>query len=169
MPRRLLRRYLPDQARISDHWLFRHAGARLRHPRLWRLDRRSVARATGIGLCVAFLPIPQMITIAGLAVWLRVNLPVALAMVLVTNPLTLAPAFYMNYLVGTWLLRTPAWQPPEGLTLASLLDQLDAIWLPLYTGSIVVGAVIGLLGALLVDTAWQLHVRRKRNRKRPCR
>ena len=165
MPRRLLHRYLPDQARVNRHWLFRHAGARLRHPRLWRLDRRSVARATGIGLCVAFLPIRQLVTVAGFAVWLRANLPVALAMVLVTNPLTLAPAFYMNYRGGTWLLGTPPWQAPEGLTLASLFDQLDAIWLPLYTGSIVVGAVVGLLGTLLVDQAWQLHVRRKRSKK----
>jgi uncharacterized protein (DUF2062 family) len=169
MPRRLLRRYLPDQGCVSDHWLFKHASAHLMHPKLWRLDRRSVARATGVGLCVAFLPIPQLVTIVGLAIWLRINLPVALAMVLVTNPLTLVPAFYMNYLVGAWLLRTPPWQAPAELTLGLLIDQLDTIWLPLYTGSLVVGAGLGLVGMLLVDYAWQRHVRHQRRKKRHLR
>ena len=121
-------------------------------------------RGTGIGLCVAFLPVPQIITITVLALWLRFNLPVALVMVLVTNPLTIAPVFYMNYLIGAWLLHTPPWQAPDALTLGFLLDRLDTIWLPLYTGSVVVGTALGLLAMLVVDYSWRLYVMSRRRR-----
>jgi hypothetical protein len=165
MPRRLLRRVLPDQTQLSEHWLLRHAGGFLGNPNLWHLRRRSVARATGIGLCVAFLPVPQILTITVLAVWLRVNLPVSLAMIMVTNPLTIAPAFYLNYRVGSWLLRTPSYIPAGELSLGALIERLGSIWLPLYTGSIIVGTVLGLFGMLLVDYAWQIHVRHRRRKK----
>jgi uncharacterized protein (DUF2062 family) len=165
MPRRLLRRVLPDPDRLNDHWLLKHAGDYLRNPNLWRLRRRSVARATGVGLCVAFLPIPQMLTIAVLAVWLRVNLPVALAMIMVTNPLTMAPAFYLNYRVGSWLLCAPPHLSSGQLSLGSLIEQLDSIWAPLYAGSVVVGSVVGLLGMLLVNLAWQRSVAHRRRKK----
>jgi uncharacterized protein (DUF2062 family) len=169
MPRRLLRRVLPDPDRLNDHWLLKHAGDYLRNPTLWRLRRRSVARATGIGLCVAFLPIPQMLTIAVLAVWLRVNLPVALAMIMVTNPLTMAPAFYLNYRVGSWLLRTPSHTPAGEISLGALIELLGSIWIPLWTGSIIVGSVLGLLGMVLVNYTWQIHVRRRRRKKSSLR
>jgi len=150
---------------LGDHWLLRHAGTRLGDPNLWRLKRRPVSSATGIGLCVAFLPVPQLITIAILAVWLRINLPVALVMAFVTNPLTMAPAFYMNYLVGAWLPGTPAWLASEQLTLGALIDRLDTTWLPLYTGSLVVGVVNGLLGMVLVDYGWRIYVLSRRSKK----
>jgi uncharacterized protein (DUF2062 family) len=165
MPRKLLRRFLPDPSRLREHWLLKHAGDYLGNPNLWNLRRRSVARATGIGLCVAFLPIPQIVTVTALAIWLRINLPVALAMIMVTNPLTMAPAFYLNYRVGSWLLHTPPQIQADQLTLSSLLDQFGSVWLPLYTGSIVVGTVLGLLGMLLVNYAWQIYVRRRRRKK----
>ena len=165
MPRRMLRRYLPEHSDISGHWLLKHAGAVLGQPGLWHLNRRSVARATGVGLCVAFLPVPQTLTVVLLAVWLRFNLPVAIALVLLTNPLILAPLFYMNCLVGSWLLSTPLQPAPGELTLGWLLDQIDSIWLPLYTGSLVVDTTLGLLGMLLVDHTWRIHVRWRRRKK----
>jgi hypothetical protein len=101
-----------------------------------RRRNKTLTRATGLGLCVAILPIPQMLTIALLAIPLRLNLPVAMSCVFVTNPLTMAPAFYMNYRIGAWALQTPSWEAPDHLTMQTLAEQWDFIWLPLYTGSL---------------------------------
>jgi uncharacterized protein (DUF2062 family) len=132
---------------------------------LWHLGRRPVTRATGIGLFIAFLPVPQILTISILVILLRANLPVAIAMIMVTNPLTLAPAFYMNYLVGSWLLRTPPLSAPDELSIGWLLDQFGNIWQPLWLGSLVVGAVTALAGMFAADYAWQACVRYKRKHK----
>ena len=50
---------------------------------------------------MAFLPVPFQMVLAALgALWRRVNLPLAVALICITNPLTMAPAFYLCYKVG---------------------------------------------------------------------
>jgi uncharacterized protein (DUF2062 family) len=138
-------------------------GKLLREPGLWHFGRRSVARATGLGLFVAFLPVPQLLTVTALVILMRINLPVALAMIMVTNPLTMAPAFYLNYLVGAWLLDRPLSPLPADFSLEWLLEQFGSIWLPLWLGSVVVGTIAGLAGLLAVHYIWQarIHYRRR--------
>jgi hypothetical protein len=134
-----------------------------------RRRNKTLTRATGLGLCVAILPIPQMLTIALLAIPLRLNLPVAMSCVFVTNPLTMATAFYMNYRIGAWALQTPSWEAPDHLTMQTLAEQWDFIWLPLYTGSLLVGATVGLLGMLLADYLWRGYARREWMRRSAAR
>ncbi|MCO6414403.1 MAG: DUF2062 domain-containing protein [Thiogranum sp.] len=164
MPRKLLRRYLPDASRVHSHWLLRRLGARLHHPRLWHLNRRSVSGATAVGLFVAFLPLPfQMILAALGAVWLRVNLPLAVAWIFVTNPVTMGPAFYLCYKLGAWMLKSPPLSIGEGKpSVEWLLSQFQLIWQPLATGSLVVGTATGVLGYCLVQIAWRAWIIYKR-------
>ena len=48
-----------------------------------------------------------MVLAAGLAILVRVNLPISVALVWVTNPLTMPPMFYFAYYVGVHLLGMP--------------------------------------------------------------
>ena len=165
MPRKFLRRYLPPAAEVRGHWLLRRLGAHLHHPRLWHLNRRSVAGATGVGLFVAFLPVPFQMVLAALgALWLRVNLPLAVALIFITNPLTMGPAFYVCYKVGAWLLGTPPIKTGKDFqpSIEWLFDQLAIIWQPLITGSLVIGDISGLLGYFLVQLLWWNYIRHKR-------
>jgi len=165
MPRKYLRRYLPPPAELEKHWLLRRLGTRLHHPRLWHLNRRSVSGAAGVGLFIAFIPVPfQMFISAFVALWLRVNLPLSVALIFITNPLTIAPAFYGCYRLGALLLGEPAPVTGKGFepTIGWLLDQLGAIWQPLLVGSLAISTVSGLLGYGLVQAAWRLYVVRKR-------
>jgi len=165
MPRKFLRRYLPPAADVHNHWLLRRLGDRLHHPRLWHLNRRSVAGATGVGLFVAFLPIPFQVLLATLgALWLRVNLPLAVALIFITNPLTMGPAFYACYKVGAWLLGGTAIQTGKDFkpSIEWLFDQLAIIWQPLVTGSLLIGIISSLSGYLLVQVLWWQYIRHKR-------
>ena len=68
------------------------------------MNRRSVSVACAIGLFCAFIPIPfQMILAAGLAIIVRCNLPIAVALVWITNPITMPPLFFLAYKMGAFL------------------------------------------------------------------
>ena len=83
-------KYLPTRQSIRAQkalWPVRHL---LLEPELWHLHRRSVGGAFFIGLFCAFMPVPsQMVLAALLALVARCNLPIAVGLVWVTNPLTI--------------------------------------------------------------------------------
>ena len=160
MPRRFLRRYLPSAASVrGDRTLSRLFGSWLSNPNLWILNRSSVTKAIAIGLFMAFVPVPfQMALAAGAAIYIGCNLPVAVAMVWITNPLTMGPIFYFAYLVGSAILGETA-QPIEfAITWGWLTRQLAAVWEPLLLGCLVLGVISAVAGALVVNGIWRLHV-----------
>ena len=109
MPRRLIRRYMPDPSSIREHKSLRFLGTLLHDPNLWHLNRHSVARAMAVGLFAAFIPIPmQMLLAAALAVSVRGNMPIAVSLVWLTNPITMPPVFFCTYQLGAWLMNRPS-------------------------------------------------------------
>jgi uncharacterized protein (DUF2062 family) len=77
----------------------------LRDPSLWNFKKcDSVARGVAIGLFAAFLPILQMLIAALLAIFLRANLPLAVLLTWVSNPLTFIPITYATYFIGEIIL-----------------------------------------------------------------
>jgi len=166
MDRRWLARYLPDPRKIRDHKRLRMFGTLLQEPNLWHLNRRSVAGAMGVGVFLALLPCPgQILMAAALAVWLRINLPVAVTMVWITNPFTMTPIYFTTYQVGAWMLGIPARRFEIELSLEWLLRETGAIWLPLLVGSLTMGVLLGILTYGAVLQMWRLGVVRKRRQR----
>ncbi len=174
MPRRFLKRIMPDHEAMRDHPHMRKFGQRLTEPRLWHLNRRSVAGGMALGLFVGFMPIlGQMFIAAALAIWLRVNLPIASMAVWVTNPFTIAPIFFYAYKVGAWVLEVPVGQYSFSPSWEWFSYEFLKIWQPLLLGSVIFGTIAALLGILVVRLAWRLIVIRSwikrphKNRTRP--
>ncbi len=169
MPRKLLRRWLPDHHKVREHPHLRRFGQRLTDPNLWHLNRRSAAAATAVGLFVAFIPVPaQMLIAASLAIACRVNLPISVALVWVTNPITMPPVLYVTYRLGCRLLGIDPGSPHFDLSLDTLAGLLH-IWEPLLLGSLVAGTVLAVLGYWIVRGLWSLHVRHHWSRVRRMR
>ncbi len=156
MPRKLIKRYLPDHHTILTHKVIGCFGELIHDPNLWHLNRRSVSGAFAVGLFMAFIPVPfQMLLAAGAAIGLRVNLPLSVALVWVSNPLTAAPLFYCAYLVGTGILGVPA-QPVEfSLSLHGLLQELTYIWRPFLLGCLVTGTSAAVVGYFTIRLVWR--------------
>lgn len=108
MPRKLFKKYMPNEEKLKRHKHLSWLGSHIHDPNLWHLTRKSVARAFFVGLFCAFLPIPlQMLVAAFMAIFLRSNLPISIGLVWITNPLTMPPIFYFTYRVGDFLIGDP--------------------------------------------------------------
>lgn len=160
MPKNFFRRYLPNLAELREQHSLRYALGNLLHdPNVWHLNRRSVSGGFAVGLFVAWLPLPiQMIVAALLALLFRVNLPLSVVLVWVTNPVTIGPMFWFAWRVGSLLLGveyTPILFEPS---LAWFTAGIGRIWLPLTLGCLILGIISSALGYLLCRLIWRLHV-----------
>ncbi len=161
MPKRLLKRFLPEHRVIREHKHLQWLGTHLHDPNLWHLNRRSVPGAFSIGLFMAFVPVPfQMVLAAVAAIIVRVNLPVSVALVWITNPLTMAPIFYLAYKIGSLALGEAPQEIEFELSVEWMTTQLDDIWQPFLLGCLILGSLASLTGNLLVRSFWRLQVRK---------
>ncbi|MGB7934177.1 MAG: DUF2062 domain-containing protein [Gammaproteobacteria bacterium] len=170
MPKKLIKRYLPDHQTLRTHRHLQVFGARLHDPNLWHLNRRSASGAFAVGLFVAFVPIPlQMLLAAALAILARVNLPVSVALVWITNPITLPPVFYICYRVGAWILNEPGPAPNFEFSMEWLQSELAFIWQPFLLGSLLTGIASAVLGYCTVRGLWRLNLTRYHRRRKLMR
>ncbi len=162
MPRQFIKRFMPDVATMREHKHLRIFGSLLHDHRLWVLTRHSVAGGFFVGLCMAFVPVPfQMVLAAAGAIVLHVNLPISVALVWLTNPLTIPPLFYAAYCVGAWLLNTPPLAIDFSLSSAALSQGLSVVWQPFLLGCFVVGFSSGLLSYVSIHLLWRLMIIRR--------
>ncbi|MGM0553311.1 MAG: DUF2062 domain-containing protein [Pseudomonadota bacterium] len=159
MARHIIKRLFPGMEGIRRHRALAPLGPRLGSPDLWHLNRRSVAGAFAVGLFVAFLPLPmQMLIAAAIAILIRVNLPISVILVWISNPVTIPPILYTAYRLGRKLLDEPARQFRVELTWEWFSTELLTVWKPLLTGSLILGTGAALAGYLLVRFLWWLNV-----------
>ncbi len=170
MPRKLIKRYMPDPHKVREHRHLRLFGRLLHDPNLWHLNRRSVVGAVSVGLFMAWVPVPfQMLLAAAAAIPLRVNLPIAVGLVWITNPLTMPPLFYFAYKVGAWMLGDPIQHVDFELSASWLSDELAVIWRPFLTGCFVMGVLSAGAGNMAVRLLWRLHILRYLRQRRERR
>lgn len=159
MPKKFLRKYLPDPQRFRQNRSLTIFGRLLADPNLWHLHRKSVSMAFFIGLFVMWIPLPsQMIIAAGAAIILRCNLPISVALVWITNPFTMGPMFYLAYRLGSLMMGLPPRHNEFEISLHWLQTQMEAIWQPLLLGSMTLAVISGALGYITVRLLWRLHV-----------
>lgn len=136
-------------------------------PALWSRSRKSVARAFAWGLFVAALPLPGQTAIAALiAIGLRINLPVAVVTVFITNPITMVPIYWLAYRLGAGLLGLDPVDLAVEPTWAWLSANLARVGLPLAIGSLLLGSLAGCTGYLVVNVIWRGIILRRALRRR---
>jgi len=158
----LIHRFIPDPGVIRDHKSLQFLGNRLHEPNLWHINRRSIAKAFAIGLFFAWVPTPtQMAFAAAAAVFFRAHLLISVALVWITNPVTMPPLFYFAYRVGLWYSDRPS--PAENFVFS-----FDGIWSglgnvmgPFLLGCLIMGLLCSLAAYIGMDSFWRYHVQKK--------
>ncbi len=164
MPRKFFQRFLPRPQTIKENKTLQIFGDWLHKPNLWHLSRRSVAGAFAVGLFFAWMPVPfQMVLAAGTAIWIGTNLPLSVALVWITNPVTITPMFYFAYTVGTWIVGEPATTFNFELTMDWLFNELSGTWKPFLVGCFTLASISSLIGYLTIEVVWRYTVLRKRS------
>ncbi|GLO61274.1 ATP-binding protein [Vibrio sp. MACH09] len=150
---------MPDHEVIKRQKALRIFGNLLYNPNLWCLNRRSASGAFALGLFMAFVPLPsQMIMSAGMAIALGVNLPLAVALVWVSNPITMPIMFYFCYKVGAVILRTPSQHFHFEVSWDFIVNQMSTIGPPFLLGCLVCGVVCASIGYFGIRGLWRYSV-----------
>ena len=113
-----------------------------------------------------------MLLAALIAIVTRVNLPLSVALVWITNPITIPPMFYASYRLGAWILGIDATEMQVEITLDWLFANFFAISKPLVIGAFFCGLVSGSVGFTATYFIWRNRVMRqwrKRRRERSNR
>ena len=169
--RAFLKRVLPTRQHFQEHKHFQVLGDILHDPNIFHLTRYSAAGGVAVGLFLAFIPVPgQMLIAAVVAVLLRVNLPLSVALVWISNPVTIPPLMYIAYKIGAFMLQHPHVKFHFEFTLQWFEQTFAEIWQPLLLGCLTLGIVSSLCGYLVVRLLWRLTIIRKwEERKRQLR
>lgn len=121
--------------------------------------RRMVSKAVFIGLFIAFIPMPmQMLAVLAFIPFTKFNVPIALAMCWLSNPFTMPPMYYMEYLTGSYILGMET--TPVVMTMAWFSENIGNIFIPLYTGTLFYSVVGSSLAYYLVNHFWISSVNR---------
>ncbi len=128
-----------------------------------------IALGFAIGIFVAFTPTLglQMILVVALAWLLHANKFAGLPIVWISNPLTFAPIYSTNYLIGRLIIN----QPEKHIDWHLLSFAPDSWWqsikhfwqitcdvaIPMWVGSIIVAAVTGALGYFFILFAVRIY------------
>lgn len=133
-------------------WFARH----FLDKRVWRPTQHTFAGGMAVGTFITLQLLPiQMPSAAILAAVFRVNIPIAIAMCWVSNPVTMAALVPLEYQVGKWALALMTHVPSTPFP-TKFPDDIAAMWLALreHAPVMLFGGVI--LGALLTPVSYIL-------------
>lgn len=152
-----LKKYMPNPEMLKKHESLQFLGEKLHDPNLWHLNRHSVAIAFAVGLFCAWIPTPMQMAFAAIgAFYFRGNLPIAVGLVWLTNPITMPPLFYFAYRIGLSVLNMPS---AVEFSLEAVLS--GGIWIPFLTGCLIMGIICSSVGYFGIQSAWYFYTKRK--------
>lgn len=168
MLKKKLKKWLPTKEQLQQNKSLSIFGSILYSSNLWHLNRVSVSRAFAVGLFFAWIPVPfQMLLAAGGAILFNCNLPISIALVWLTNPVTMPPLFYIAYKLGSYLLGNPESAKFKfELTMDWLINLFNNNWQPFALGCAVLAFSSAIIGFFSVKLAWRYFTVKSWNERR---
>lgn len=165
-----LRQRVPTREQLEANRFVRPFAHRVLRSDLWRFNRRSVPRGIALGLFVGILvPFAHSAVAALTAVFVRANVPVAIAATWTSNPATWVIIFPAAYQIGKALLHldrltgvAPISETMQQTQTDHLLQNLTGKGLEAAFGLFVMATIAAALGYLASVLLWRLWIARKR-------
>jgi uncharacterized protein len=165
--------HFPTREKLEQNRYIRPFAHRVLRSDLWRFNRRSVPRGVALGLFVGILiPFAHSFVAALTAVFVRANVPIAIAFTWTSNPATWVVIFPGAYKIGSWLLHIDAMTKvqPIAHTMQTtqadhLLQQITGAGLATAFGLFVIATVVAAIGYLATSFGWRWWIGRKRKQR----
>jgi uncharacterized protein (DUF2062 family) len=171
MPRKFFSRFSGRFDPEKEYpWYLKPFKFLLTHPVYFTSGRRSISGGIALGIFVGLLPIPGQTALALLmGLLLRVNLPMAVISVWISNPITFVPIFYFAYRIGAMLLNVPVETMPAEASISWLTDEIALRWRPLAYGSLLLATSVASFTYLLTSTIWHVLTIQRYKRRHSTR
>ena len=171
MLRKKIQKFLPTPSKLREIESLRPLGEWIYEPNLWHINRQSTSVAFAAGMFINFLPLPgQMVISCLVAIRLRCNLPVVVALSWLNNPFTVGPIFWFAYQVGALVLGVSLQTEQFEVSWEWLTTGLLTIWQPFLLGCLICGFFFASLGYFAINLLWRWSVvqrwQRRRDRRR---
>jgi len=158
---------------LKNTYLYRIWGHKLFTDVLWKIDKRSISGGLALGLFVAFtptIPFQMILTVCG-GLYLRVNLPIALAACWVTNPFTALPIYTAGWKLGKYVVEnfTPVTEALEAYQIEGKTTRLIRQGFYLWTGSLILSSISALSANVAVRLLWKLAHKPEDSKKQNVR
>ena len=125
---------------LNNKYLKKHKD-KIAKPCLWDKKREHIAMGAMIGGFSSLLPMPfQMFLATPLCVIFCGNIPVAISLVWVSNPITMPFIMFAQYLLGNFILG----EDNSGVSEENIIEMVKNGIEPLLVGSIVSAVVVSL-------------------------
>jgi uncharacterized protein (DUF2062 family) len=134
------------------------------------INRKSISRGVLIGLFWGFIPMPmQMAAVLALTPFIKFNVPIAITMVWLSNPITMPFMYYMEYHTGTYLLGA------EGMNDIKFDFEFNIAWFkenwsnflyPLYVGTIPYSVGLSSLIYFIINKLWIDSVKKETSERK---
>jgi uncharacterized protein (DUF2062 family) len=168
--RRWLKRVTPDRQALEKIWCLKHLAGLFPDRICWTFNRSGVTRAFALGLFIAFIPptpLPvHLLVCAMLGVYFRLNLPVLVATVFISNPFTWLPQVAGSIWVGAKLMGLDLMPFVHAVSHGNLRKEISELWPPLLLGALVLGLIAAAAGYLLAQGVWRARVIYQLRRRR---
>src|SRR5271165_960659 len=171
--RRWLKRVTPTRHSLEKIWCLKQLTALFPDRGCWTFNRSGVTRAFAAGLFIAFIPPTPLLPVhlvicAMLGVYFRLNLPVLVATVFVSNPFTWLPQVAGSIWVGAKLMGLDLMPFLHAISHQTIWKDVSELWAPLLLGALALGLIAAACGYVLAQGVWRArviyHLRRRRAR-----
>lgn len=150
---------------MNDYRYIHIFGDTLKQTELWAFNRSSVAKGVAVGIFSAFLPMPfEMVAALFIAAMIGANVPISVAGVWLSNPITWIPMYTPCYLLGAKILGVDP-IPLREITILEVGWHYVALWL----GCLIVGTILSVSAHFIVSVIWRLKVTQRWQRRRALR
>ena len=165
-----LRGHFPTREQLEKNRFIRPFAHRVLRSDLWRFNRRSVPRGIALGLFVGIMvPFAHSAVAALTAMFVRANVPIAIAATWTSNPATWVVIFPAAYKIGQALLRfdhatgvAPITETMSHTGSDHLLERLTGAGIDTAFGLFVIATILSAVGYLATSFGWRWWIGRKR-------
>ena len=154
-----LKKFSPNKEKIKEYKILKIFGNFIHEPNLWHFNRNSVSKAFAVGLFVAWIPLPLQMALAAFgAIIFNANLSLSVALVWLTNPITMPPLCFFAYVLGAKILHLPIKTLKFEISTEFLHSLIGDILKPFLLGSLICAIVSAFLGYVIVQILWRYMI-----------